>query len=199
MIKARPELFAAYVGTGQVVNMRRNEEFNYARQLAQARDAGNQEALTALAEIGPPPYFDHAKIRILRDWSDRLAHGTGDAVQPQPSVRPSPSDFSAADVGPMMEGFAFSGRQLFDELCNVDLPSLGLNFSMPIFFFEGTEDQQTPMALAEEYLKAISAPHKELVRFEGCHHFVVMNRADDFLKELVTRVLPVVGPSYPRR
>jgi pimeloyl-ACP methyl ester carboxylesterase len=61
---------------------------------------------------------------------------------------------------------------------------------MPVFFFEGTRDQATPIELAEEYFANIVAPHKEFIRFEGCHHFVVMNRPIDFLKELLTKVRP---------
>jgi hypothetical protein len=38
-------------------------------------------------------------------------------------------------------------------------------------FFEGTHDQQTPMELAEWYMSHISAPHKELVRFENTSQF----------------------------
>jgi len=91
----------------------------------------------------------------------------------------------------MLQGAEFSRKELLDELNTVDLPSLGLRFDVPIFFFEGT--QQTPMELAEHYLAAIEAPHKKLVRFEGCHHFVVMNRPDAFLQELLTHVRPLLS------
>lgn len=67
LLKRRPDLIAAYVGTGQVVNMRRNEETNFARQIAQAEAQSNEAALAALRAIGPPPYRDHANIRMLRD------------------------------------------------------------------------------------------------------------------------------------
>jgi pimeloyl-ACP methyl ester carboxylesterase len=53
--------------------------------------------------------------------------------------------------------------------------------------------QQTPFVLAEEYFASITARHKEFVTFAGCHHFVAMNRPDDFLRELVARVLPVLA------
>jgi pimeloyl-ACP methyl ester carboxylesterase len=191
VLKRRPDLIAAYVGTGQLVNRRRNEESNYARQLAQAKATHNEAALAALRDIGPPPYAERKSIGVLRQWADALATGTGDNVKPRPS--PLPVGFGPDDFALVGRGFQFSGSQLFDELSAVDLPALGLEFSMPIFFFEGTDDQQTPMALAEEYFNAIVAPHKEFVRFEGCHHFVVMNRPDDFLRELVSRVLPVLA------
>ena len=63
---------------------------------------------------------------------------------------------------------------------------------MPIFFFEGTRDQQTPIELAEEYFSTISAANKGFVRFEGCHYFVVMNRPDLFLLELLAYVRPLL-------
>jgi pimeloyl-ACP methyl ester carboxylesterase len=188
MLKRRPELFSAFVGTGQLVNMRRNEDYNYQRQLERAQRLGNDEALKALRTIGPPPYSQFSSLLILREWTDRLADGDGDSLQPRPTPR-SP-DFAAEEVPAMLQGAEFSRRELLGELNTLDLPSLGTRFEMPIFFFEGTHDQQTPIELAEEYLETISAPHKALVRFEGCHHFVVMNRPDLFLRELRAHVRP---------
>lgn len=42
------------------------------------------------------------------------------------------------------------------------------------------------------YYDAIEAPQKGFVRFEGCHHFVVYNRPDAFLRELLTHVRPLL-------
>jgi pimeloyl-ACP methyl ester carboxylesterase len=190
MLKRRPELFSAFVGTGQVVNMRQNEEYNYRRQLEQAERLGNQEAVQALRGIGPPPFSHRSSLIILREWADRLAEGDGDSVQPRPS--PRAPDFKLDEVPMMLKGAEFSRDQLYEELKEIDLPALGLSFDIPVFFFEGTCDQQTPVELAKRYFDSVEAPHKEFVRFEGCHHFVVMNRPDDFLRELVTRVLPLL-------
>jgi pimeloyl-ACP methyl ester carboxylesterase len=70
MIRRRPDLFAAYVGTGQVANMRRNEEVNYARQLAQAKAVDDKPAVDALVALGPPPFANRDGIRGLREWAD---------------------------------------------------------------------------------------------------------------------------------
>lgn len=191
MLKRRPDLFSAFVGTGQVVNMRQNEEQNYRRQLAQAERLGNLEALQALSDLGSPPFSDRSKLKVLRDWADRLAEGDGDAVQPRPTVKAS--DFTAEDVPALLQGMEFSRNQLFKELSAIDLPSLGLSFDMPMFFFHGTADPVTPVELAENYFSSIVAPHKEFVRFEGCHHFVVINRPDDFLQQLLIRVRPLLN------
>jgi pimeloyl-ACP methyl ester carboxylesterase len=190
MVKRCPELFSAFVGTGQLVNMRQNEEYNHRRQLEQAERTGNQEAVQALRAIGPPPFSDWSSLKTLRDWADRLAEGDGDSVQPRPS--PRSADFTADEVPTMLKGAEFSRKELYEELKTIDLPSLGITFDVPIFFFHGTCDQQTPMELAERYLARIVAPHKEFVRFDSCHHFVVMNRPEAFLRELVARVRPLL-------
>jgi pimeloyl-ACP methyl ester carboxylesterase len=190
MLKRRPELFCAFVGTGQLVNMRQNEEINYRRQVEQANRLRNVDALQALLAIGPPPYSDINSLLTLRKWTDQLTEGDGDPIQPRPG--PMASDFTPNDVAAMHQGAAYSRRELLRELNTIDLPSLGTAFETPIFFFEGTHDQQTPIELAERYFDAISAPHKEFVRFEGCHHFVVMNRPDAVLQELLARVRPLI-------
>lgn len=187
-VRRRPELFSGYVGVGQLVDKRRNEEVNYRRQVAQAQRAGNAQALAALSAIGPPPFADREALKVLRHWADVLAEGDGDAVQPRLAV-PAP-DYSRDEVPALLQGAEFSRRELYDELETVDLPSLGHNFEIPFFLFHGTCDQATPIELAEEYFAAIEAPHKELVRFEGCHHFVVINRPQDVLRQLLARVIP---------
>jgi pimeloyl-ACP methyl ester carboxylesterase len=190
MLKRRPELFSAFVGTGQLTNMRRNEEYNYRRQLQQAEQRGNQDALQALRTIGPPPYSEFSSLLTLRECTDRLTGGDGDPLQPRPT--PIAADFTAEEVPALQQGAAYSRNELLEELNAIDLPSLGPAFAVPIFFFEGTHDQQTPIELAEEYFSTISAPSKGLVRFAGCHHFVVMNRPDLFLRELLTHVRPLL-------
>ena len=188
LIKRRADLVSAYVGTGQLVNKRRNEELNYRRQISQAERSGNAEALSALRAIGPPPFADREALKILRQWADVLAEGGGDPAQPCPT--PIAPSYSRDEVPALMRGADFSRRKLYDELETVDLLSLGTTFDMPFFLFHGTDDQATPLELAQEYFASIRAPHKELVRFEGCHHFVVMNRPRDFLEALVTKVIP---------
>ncbi len=190
MLKRRPELFSAYVGTGQMVNKRRNEEVNYRRLVAQAKAAENAEASATLAEIGPSPFLDRDKVRKLRQLGDALASGNGDDVFMRP--HPLPSEFTQEARELISRGRDYSSAQLFAEMCNVDLPSLGLAFETPMFCFHGSCDQQTPIELAEQYFADIRAPTKEFVCLEGCHHFVVFNRPDAFLSEMLARVRPIV-------
>jgi pimeloyl-ACP methyl ester carboxylesterase len=193
MVKRRPELFCAFVGTGQLVNMRLNEEFNYRRYLQRAERTGNSQALEALRALGPPPFSDWSALKTLREWSDRLAEGDADCVQLRP--KPLAPDFKMEEVPTLKQGAEFSSQQLYEDLKVIDLPLLGPQFALPMFCFHGACDQQTPVELAEEYFAGIVAPHKEFVSFAGCHHFVVFNRPDLFLGELLARVRPLIQTS----
>jgi len=48
MVKARPDLFYAYVGAGQVVNAQENEALNYTRVLGKAKALGDSKAVAEL-------------------------------------------------------------------------------------------------------------------------------------------------------
>ena len=191
MLHRRPELFSAFVGTGQFVNWQETHAYNYSRMLSQAKRTENGDALKALHDVGPPPYTDRSKAKIVFDWAERLAEGDGDPIPPH--VPQKPTNLTPEDIPSMQQGMRFARDQLFDEFSVLDIPSLGLEFPIPMFFFHGTEDPSTPCELAEQYFAAIRAPHKEFARFERCHHFVVFNRPNDFLRELLVRVRPLLG------
>ena len=72
-----------------------------------------------------------------------------------------------------------------------DPASLGLDFSVPIFVFQGTEDEVTVTALTTGYFEQISAPRKGTVLFDGTGHFAVWSMPDKFLQELDARVRPL--------
>jgi pimeloyl-ACP methyl ester carboxylesterase len=190
MLRRRAELFSAFVGTGQFINWREADAYRYARVQKQAVRAGNADALEAVRELGPPPYMERSKFRVLLDWADKLAEGDGDPVSP--NFPQKPTNLTSEDIPAMQQGMQFTREQLFGELSNLDIPSHGLEFTMPMFCFQGSEDPSTPCELAERYFAAIQAPHKEFIRFEGCHHFVVFNRPDDFLRELLVHVRPLL-------
>lgn len=64
MAKARPDLFYAYIGTGQIVNVRKNYAFGYARLLDEARSRGDRQAAQDLEAIGPPPHNSIRKLGV---------------------------------------------------------------------------------------------------------------------------------------
>ena len=112
MVKARPELFHAFVGTGQVAaDFARNSAVAYAAIVERASREGNSQALKELKEVGAPPYNDGKGFAIQHKWANLfegadvfLASTLGFALMAPAS--------SLADVNDWFEGQNLSAERL---------------------------------------------------------------------------------------
>ncbi len=190
MVRARPALFAAYVGTGQVADSRRSHSAAREALLDKARALGNQRALEELSRLGPPSSpagRDHA---VQRRWAnafegaDQFLFGTIGLTLVAPG-------YSVQDLNGSADGQMLSGERLVPQTSFIGPAELGLEFEVPVFIFQGAEDFTTPTELARLYLDSIAAPLKVFVPIDGGGHFAVFMKSDRFLEELVRRVRPL--------
>jgi len=189
MVQTRPELFAAYVGTGQVADETREYTVAYGALLKKAESVHNEESIAELKAVGPPPYKDGKGYQVQRKWSNRFEHADTFLAGTMSLSFTAPG-YTAADVVSDFDGQIFSGDVLVPQARSQTMQDLGLKFAVPMFFLEGTEDFTTPTALAREYMQALHAPVKEFVPISGGHFAVFMN-SDEFLRQLVGRVRPL--------
>jgi pimeloyl-ACP methyl ester carboxylesterase len=187
MVRTRPDLFYAYVGTGQVGDETKNYAAAYDALLTKARAMGNQRAIDELTKVGPPPYSSGEGYGVQRKWSNSF-EGAGEFLPGTLGLTLVAPGCSVEDINDSVAGQGFSADQLVPQTKSSGPKELGLKFSVPIFFFQGAEDYTTPTALARDYLDAIQAPRKEFVPLEGAGHFAVFMHSDQFLEELVSRV-----------
>jgi pimeloyl-ACP methyl ester carboxylesterase len=196
MVKQRPDLFFAYVGTGQLVDKQQNEKTGYALLVDKVRAAHDDKALAALGQIGPPPYDDIAKLYAERKW--QAAYDTQaeqDLTRNMiPTVLFAP-DYSLMDTYDFLQSATFSQRETYAEENGYDARKLGLKFDVPFFIFEGDRDSMTPSVLSEQYFADVQAPKKEFVVLKGGGHAAMLTMPDIFFRELVARVRPLAMPS----
>jgi pimeloyl-ACP methyl ester carboxylesterase len=197
MIRAKPDLFSAYVGVAQVTNTRRNGSLQYRKLIAALQSQGDNQAVRRIEQTGPPPYgADYSKWALLGSLAAK-------AQRTQHRRQRSPRSYFSAFASRITlafstiwatdrRGMMFSWRQIRSngEYADINLLSTDLNFEVPIFFFSGTHDLNTPIELVEEYLGLLDAPHKELVRFDKRGHFFLFNAPGKFFAELLCRVRP---------
>jgi pimeloyl-ACP methyl ester carboxylesterase len=74
---------------------------------------------------------------------------------------------------------------------NVDLPTLGTDFSIPIFIIQGEEDLTAPQELAKAYFDSIEAPLKQFYLVPGAGHEPSVPQLKLVLKVLVEQVRPL--------
>jgi pimeloyl-ACP methyl ester carboxylesterase len=190
MARRRPDLLHAYVGTGQIVDMARNERLTHQLAVDRARTAGNRKALKAL-ELATPPYQDARTWITKQRWS----------MATDPEVRAwqrnasaavlSWPTYSPADIYRSFFGALFLPPRLFTETMSCTADTLGTRFEVPFLILHGDADLHTLPSLAEQYLDAIDAPTKEFVRLPGTGHLSLLAQPDLFLTELLARVRPL--------
>jgi pimeloyl-ACP methyl ester carboxylesterase len=187
MVQIKPELFAAYVGTGQVADETLSYSVAYRALLAKARAIHDEQAIGELTHVGPPPYTSGEGFQVQRRWSNRF-EGADKFLPGTIGLCLQAPGYTVTDLDDLLAGEVFSADRLASQ--TTTMKDFGLKFSVPMFFFEGTEDFTTPTELARKYMDALEAPRKEYVPIQG-GHFAVFIHSDEFLKQLLTRVRPL--------
>lgn len=190
MVQQRPDLFYAYVGTGQAADETRNYAVAYDALVQKAQTLGNTRALAELKRVGPPPYASGEGYGVQRTWAN-VFEGADQFLNETVGLTLVAPGGSVQDFNRSGDGEIFSADQLVSQAKSKRMGELGLNFAIPMFFFQGAEDFTTPTSLARQYLEMIHAPQKAFVPIAGGGHFAVFMRSDQFLAELVKRVRPL--------
>ena len=191
MAKARPDLFHAYVGTGQLgADPAKTDSASYDALLKKAQTIGDQSAIRELKEVGHPPWTDGRGFAVQHKWSNMFEKA--DVFLPSTlALALSAPGYSLRDVNDWLEGQILSAERLVPQERAIRTESLGGEFRVPVFVIQGAEDLTTPTSLARDFERSIRAPRKAFVTIEGGGHFAVFMKSDAFLGALVRLVYPL--------
>ena len=184
MAQRRPDLFYAYVGTGQASSWADTVQFQFDFLKARYKKKGNVAGLTALAKIGKPDpknvhqYFGFSRaIRQNMNPSDTMwlanmsqfmkANGETDEM-----------------LKSISDGMEASGNALIGTSVATDLPAAATNFKIPYYVIQGRHDLFAPTPLAKAYFDKISAPKKQFVVIEDAGHFALSTHQTDVIAAL---------------
>jgi pimeloyl-ACP methyl ester carboxylesterase len=191
MVVRRPDLFSAYVGTGQVVSIAEKEPVIYARAMERLRAAHDEDGIRTLSASGAPPYRSELPMRVERTMSERTdipteRHILRDLI---PIALFAPG-WSLWDIYRSLQASDYAEDATFDADASYDARTFGTDLRLPFFIINGELDHVTPTDLAKRYFDEVHAPQKQFVVLNGFGHSAVLTEPDVFLHELVTRVRP---------
>jgi pimeloyl-ACP methyl ester carboxylesterase len=196
MVRARPELFTAYVGTGQIASWPESVEAQFDFLTARARETGNAAMRAELEAIGRPDPMNQEQYftftRPLRQFLHRsdaawLA-GVLDLVRSAPG-------FTEQEMTSLRDGMLFSGRTLLPTQMRERLSTDALRFELPWFVIQGRHDLFTPTAPVEAYFRKVEAPRKQLIVLEDAGHFALVTHAPAFIAALRDLLASIRGPA----
>ncbi|MES3021201.1 MAG: alpha/beta hydrolase [Pseudomonadota bacterium] len=194
MAKLRPELFHAYVGVAQMVGKNENLAATYQALTEMATLAGDTKSLAMLASVGAPPWVNPRNFGIVRRITRKYEAKTA-AAAPAAWWKPAAAyatpqalaDAEAADDYSYVQFEGMTGQGMFSK---VDLPKLGLDFRLPVFLVQGTEDLVTRADVTKRYFDRISAPEKGLILVPAAGHDPNQVFIDAQYKVMLERVRP---------
>jgi len=198
LAERRPDWLYAYIGVGQIIDMRAGEQVGYDWVLNAARKAGDAQAVKELTAIAPYPEPGGSlpidKIDVERKWSVRyggLTHGRQSYDYWENAERISP-DYSPADFKAIDAGSAFSFPRLLPDMAATDFSGLR-RLRCPLLIFAGRYDYTTPSAPVRRWYDRLSAPSKRWVWFENSAHMMYAEEPGRVLVHLVEDALPLAA------
>ncbi len=191
----RPDLLHAYIGVGQLIDVRENERVGMAWTIERARQAGNAEAVREIEALRPYPDEGPFTIRQAdgwRKWAFRyggLAAYREDAGFYFRAPRLSP-EYTAADIEAWGAGSQLSVNALWPQLANMSFMDLR-RLDVPVVLFLGRHDYATPSSIAARWLERLDAPGKRAIWFEHSAHLPMVEEPGRVLEALLQHVRPL--------
>lgn len=200
MVARRPDLFGAYVGSGQFVDWARQDALSYELLLRRANERGDSVMQAELAKIGPPPYADTAADAVKSKYAgaptprEATAFAALGPVMAAASARvPANASYFAPGVEwpePFARAWA-AYTALRRELVAFDARRLGRELAVPMYFLQGADDLYSVTSEVERYAAEITAPHVEVMTIPDAGHSASLLR-NEVLQRLRERVRPTL-------
>ncbi|NQX88690.1 MAG: alpha/beta hydrolase [Halioglobus sp.] len=203
VIKARPDLIAAYVGVGQSLAF--NSAFDETARLIRnaAEEVGDTEVVATLRALPGawPPAASHdeyfKRIETIQQYLVKYGKGlhAGKETDFNKSVLVLDTVLSP-NIGIMelmdnLERSSLPTTALIEDLEHRDLrEEFGTDYEVPVFIFQGDHDWQTPTTLVKPWFDSLNTPHKAYVAFKHSGHMPNIEEQGRYIHELISRVRP---------
>lgn len=169
-VKARPELYHAFVGTGQMVSPRETDIMFYEDTLAWAKERGDDALVSELEQNGPPPYEN------LLDYEPANSHEHEwnpypelDMSKEMPAILFVPEN-SLMDKINGFRSFFDTFSILYPQIQDIDFRKDLTRIEIPYYMVIGAHEARGRAVLANEWFQMLEAPSKEKIIFEHSGH-----------------------------
>lgn len=180
VVQRYPDLFYAYVGMGQMTDSEQARKLRHAFLLQRARETGNQQALHDLESQA-----SGSDEKWLFQFGGELRHATSWWTLLAMGLRAP--EYTAADAFRIPAGLRLYARNMSYNGHGELVRDVSV-VQVPVYFFLGRHDFNTPSELAAAYLQTLIAPSKKLVWFEESAHFPFLEEPAKFAAEM-TQIL----------
>lgn len=191
----RPDLFAAYVGCGQMVDQAETDRRMYAESVAYAQRVGDAGFAAQLTAIGPPPYSNLLDYPVALstnpEWHE-FVHGDDWTPRSSYPMNLLVPEFSLTEQVRAAAGLVDTFATLYPQLQSVDFRTDVPALDVPVYVVLGAHEADGRSSLVREWLPTLQAPSVTLVEFDRSGHVPHLDEPGRFA-DLMTRVLQETG------
>ena len=198
-VQERPELFHAYIGSGQMVSQRETDRIIWRDLLAFADRTGDGQLYDQILTLGEPPYRD-------TPWANSLVMGYYPLLEtaytpPAAYLERGEaagigqfglfgSEYSFIDNANLIRGLIDMFSLMYPQLQQVDFRTDVKALEVPVYVLDGANELRGRRELAHEWFAQLAAPHKELITYADAGHAVAFEQVDAFRHLMVEAILP---------
>lgn len=179
-----PQFVSAFVGIGQVSNLRASEELRFHLATGMAHELRDRSATAALNRLGSPPYACAEQSDSLERWAQRLNNRYYAPVTSAGLLQLALSSpvYSWQDLALIPLGRRLTERCLWNEIFQqIDLFKQVPRLDVPVYILTGRHDMTVTHTLARRYCHDLEAPRgKTFVTFERSGHWPHLEESELF-------------------
>jgi proline iminopeptidase len=192
-VQQHPELYRAFIGAGQMVNMRVTDRIFYTDTLAWARRTGNTALAGTLTSNGPPPYADVRKYEPALLTYENEVYPYNHSPNAE-SAGGYSSNMFVREYSLMEQLHGFAGvidvfATLYPQLQNIDFRSQVTRLQVPVYLIQGRYEARARAELAQQWFQTLQAPKKQLIIFDTSGHRPLFEQPELFNTVMTDTVL----------
>jgi pimeloyl-ACP methyl ester carboxylesterase len=203
-VQKHPELFHAWLGSGQMVDLRETDGRIYRDLLAYGRRTHDTGLVDKLHSFGAPPYPTPWANAYFLGYYDKLA---GEYDPPATYTRRGEdahvgffgiggSEYSLVEKVNALRGLMDTFFVLYPQWQSIDFRRSAARLDVPVYLFTGDHELAARRDLALEWFRGLEAPRKRLYKWPNAGHATAFEHFDAFRRILTQTVVP---ETYTRR
>ncbi|HSM25177.1 MAG TPA: alpha/beta fold hydrolase [Anaerolineaceae bacterium] len=196
--QSRPDLYYAYVGTAQMVNVLETDILIYDMVMDHSIKTGDTAFVKTLETQGKPPYLGRSPIQPYS-----TLFGREYAIFEVPNIKNEDyrrngdilllmlkqPEYGWLDRVYYLLGLMNTFNVVYPQLQDLDLRETNTQYDLPYYMVLGRHDMNNPSQIPVDYFERIQSPNKQLIFFEESGHGMIWEEADLFHKLMVEKVL----------
>lgn len=183
-----PEDYYSYIGVSQVINQELSEKNAYPWLLEQIQEKDDKECLDKLKKLGYPPFTNHDDFVKFIHLVDAYGGSFDLPFSKLLWISLKSPEYTLKDYIAYINGSNRGSGKMWTEDAYASFNAIDKfpELDLPVYFFMGRNDYNTPLEVVRKYYKVLDAPKgKKLIIFDESAHTPFLAQPEEFNQEVI--------------